>query len=146
MTLTQTNELGVISFPHEGTLWFAFRIESQDLGWGSTPQAPYDDWLTAEFRSPDGKLVSSLLRTGNSADTASDGLPWDRYLYRMQPADLQSLGALGAVDLVFTAGNDADAAAHQLLDRCGAAVHDLDQPDAYTCRWWTRSIHLRLGA
>ena len=26
----------------------------------------------------------------------------------MQPADLQSLGALGTVDLVFTAGNDAD--------------------------------------
>ena len=109
VTLTQTNELGVISFPHEGTLWFAFRIESQDGGWGSTPQAPYDDWLTAEFRSTDGKVVSSLLRTGNTADIAP-GLPWDRYLYRMQPADLQSLGALGAVDLVFTAGNDADAA------------------------------------
>ena len=124
LTLTQTNELGVISFPHEGTLWFAFRIESQDGGWGSTPQAPYDDWLTAEFRSTDGKVVSSLLRTGNTADIAP-GLPWDRYLYRMQPADLQSLGALGTVDLVFTAGNDADAAAHQLLDRCGAAVHDL---------------------
>ena len=53
--------------------------------------------------------VSSLLRTGNSADTAGDGLPWDRYLYRMQPADLQPLSALGTVDLVFTAGNDADA-------------------------------------
>jgi hypothetical protein len=26
----------------------------------------------------------------------------------MQPSDLLSLGALGAVDLVFTAGNDAD--------------------------------------
>ena len=109
VTLTQTNELGVTSFPHEGTLWFAFRIESQDGGWGSTPQAPYDDWLTAEFRSTDGKVVSSLLRTGNTADIAP-GLPWDRYLYRMQPADLQSLGALGTVDLVFTAGNDADAA------------------------------------
>ncbi|MCU0500542.1 MAG: S8 family serine peptidase [Anaerolineae bacterium] len=109
VTLTQTNALGGASFPHEGTLWFAFRIESKDFGWGSTPQAPYDDWLTAEFRSTDGKLVSSLLRTGNTADSAP-GLPWDRYLYRMQPADLQSLGALGVVDLVFTAGNDADAA------------------------------------
>ena len=27
----------------------------------------------------------------------------------MQPADLQSLGALGTVDLVFSGGNDADA-------------------------------------
>jgi len=107
VTLTQSNELGVTSFPHEGTLWFAFRIESQDSGWGSTPQAPYDDWLTAEFRSTGGKLASSLLRTGNTADIAP-GLPWDRYLYRMQPGDLLSLGGFDAVDLVFTASNDAD--------------------------------------
>jgi thermitase len=97
------------ALPMEATLWFAYRIENQDTGWGSTPQAPYDDWLTAEFRATDGRVVSSLLRTGNSADTATDGLPWDRYLYRMQPVDLQPLGALGTVDLVFTAGNDADA-------------------------------------
>jgi hypothetical protein len=97
------------ALPKEATLWFAYRIENQDKGWGSSPQAPYDDWLTAEFRATDGRVVSSLLRTGNSADTATDGLPWDRYLYRMQPVDLQPLGALGTVDLVFTAGNDADA-------------------------------------
>jgi len=108
LTLTQGIGLAANSFPNEATLWFAFRIESQDGGAGSTPQAPYDDWLTAEFRSTDGKLASSLLRTGNTADIAP-GLPWDRYLYRMQPADLRSLGALDAVDLVFTAGNDADA-------------------------------------
>ena len=94
--------------PKEATLWFAFRIENQDGGLGSSPEAPYDDWLTAEFRTTDGSPVSSLLRTGNSADTATTGLSWDRYLYRMQPADLQPLSALGTVDLVFTAGNDAD--------------------------------------
>jgi len=109
LTLTKDTGLAANSFPKEATLWFAYRIENQDSGWGSSPEAPYDDWLIAEFRSTDGTLVSSLLRTGNSADTASDGLPWDRYLYRMQPGDLLSLGALGAVDLVFTAGNDADA-------------------------------------
>jgi hypothetical protein len=109
-TLTFRQGAGVAanSFPKEATLWFAFRIEGQDSGWGSTPLAPYDDWLTAEFRSPDGKLVSSLLRTGNSADTATDGLPWDRYLYRMKPDNLAVLGALGTVDLVFTAANDVD--------------------------------------
>ena len=95
--------------PKEATLWFEYRIENQDTGWGSSPEAPYDDWLTAELRATDGSPVSSLLRTGNSADTATDGLPWDRYLYQMQPADLQPLSALGTVDLVFTAGNDADA-------------------------------------
>jgi hypothetical protein len=96
------------ALPKEATLWFAYRIENKDTGWGSSPEAPYDDWLTAEFRSTDGTPVSSLLRTGNSADTATDGLPWDRYLYQMSPADLQTLIALGTVDLVFTAGNDAD--------------------------------------
>jgi hypothetical protein len=96
------------ALPTEATLWFAYRIENQDRGWGSTPAAPYDDWLTAEFRTTDGAVLSSLLRTGNSADTANAGLPWDRYLYRMQAADLAPLTALGAVDLVFTAGNDAD--------------------------------------
>lgn len=96
------------ALPKEATLWFAYRIENQDTGWGSSPEAPYDDWLSAEFRATDGSLVTSLLRTGNSADTATDGLPWDRYLYRMQPADLVPLSALGTVDLVFTAGNDSD--------------------------------------
>ena len=81
------------ALPKEATLWFAYRIENQDRGWGSSPEVPYDDWLTAEFRATDGSPVSSLLRTGNSADTATAGLPWDRYLYRMQPADLASLGA-----------------------------------------------------
>jgi thermitase len=102
---------GAAALAREATLWFAYRIENQDTGWGSSPQAPYDDWLTAEFRTTEGGLISSLLRTGNSADTATDGLPWDRYLYRMQRADLLPLSALGTVDLVFTARNDADAAA-----------------------------------
>jgi len=108
LTLAPGAGLAANGFPKEATLWFAYRIENADSGWGSSPEAPYDDWLTAEFRSADGTVVSSLLRTGNSADTATDGLPWDRYLYRMQPADLLPLSALGTVDLVFTAGNDAD--------------------------------------
>jgi len=110
-TLTRTLRLvpATGASPKEATLWFAYRIENQDTGWGSSPEAPYDDWLTAEFRATDGSPVSSLLRTGNSADTATAGLPWDRYLYRMQQGDLLSLGALKTVDLVFTAGNDADA-------------------------------------
>ena len=108
LTFTPASRLAANGFPKEATLWFAYRIENEDSGFGSSPQAPYDDWLTAEFRATDGTIVSSLLRTGNSADTATDGLPWDRYLYQMQPADLLPLGELGTVDLVFTAGNDAD--------------------------------------
>jgi subtilisin family serine protease len=95
-------------FPQEGTLWFAFRIEGQDRGWGSSPPFPYDDWLTAELRTDDGRLLGSLLRTGNSADTANDGLPWDQFLYRMQPADFAALGAADSANLVFTSGNDGD--------------------------------------
>ncbi|MCX7669845.1 MAG: S8 family serine peptidase, partial [Anaerolineae bacterium] len=90
------------------TLWFAFRIENQDRGMGSTPPMPFDDWLTAEFRTTDGKPIMSLLRTGNSADTASSGLLWDRYYYRLDRNDMARLGAFGTVALVFAAGNDAD--------------------------------------
>jgi len=108
LRLTPAAQLAASFFPKEATLWFAYRIENQDTGWGSSPEAPYDDWLTAEFRAPDGSLVSSLLRTGNSADTATDGLPWDRYLYRMQPVDLAPLRHVSTVDLTFTASNDSD--------------------------------------
>jgi hypothetical protein len=108
LALSQTIQLAAGPAPTEATLWFAYRIENADGGMGSTPQMPFDDWLLAEFRTADGKLISSLLRTGNSADTANDGLPWDRYLYRLQPADLGPLNAFGTVNLVFTAANDAD--------------------------------------
>jgi thermitase len=96
-------------FPEAGTLWFAFRIESQDAGWGSSPPFPYDDWLTAELRTGDGRLLSSLLRTGNSADTANDGLPWDQFLFRMQISDFAALGQADSANLVFSAANDGDA-------------------------------------
>jgi subtilisin family serine protease len=107
LALAPASGLAAAGFPAEATLWFAFRIESGDRGWGSTPEAPYDDWLVVDLRAADGTLARSLLRTGNTADIAP-GLPWDRYLYRMQPVDLFSIGTLGAVDLVFTAYNDAD--------------------------------------
>jgi hypothetical protein len=114
-TLTRTFSLPPA--PKGATLWFVYRIENQDQGWGSDPQAPYDDWFTAELRTADGQLLSTLLRTGNSADTASAGLPWDRYLYRLEPAApstssgqvLTPLLAAGQVALVFRAGNDSDA-------------------------------------
>ena len=97
--------------PMAGTLWFAYRIETSDYGQGLTPTFPYDDWLTVELRSTDGQLVSSLLRTGNTADTTNAGLAWDRYLYRMLRADLGSLRGGQTLKLVFTAANDADTAA-----------------------------------
>ncbi len=92
----------------EGALWFAYRIENQDYGWGTSPAWPFDDWLVAEFRTGEGQVIQELLRTGNSADSAGDGLPWDRYLYRLQPADLQVLGAAEGVSLVFSSQNDGD--------------------------------------
>lgn len=97
--------------PLAGTLWFAYRIETSDWGKGTTPDFPYDDWLTAEFRSADGQRRVSLLRTGNTADTSSSGLPWDRYLYRMERMELATLKQAGAINLVFTAANDSDTAA-----------------------------------
>jgi hypothetical protein len=108
LTLPRNTQPVTDTIAREAILWFANRIENQDQGMGSTPQMPFDDWLVAEFHMSDGKLIGSLLRTGNSADTASDGLPWDRYLYRLQPADLAPLTAFGTIELVFTASNDAD--------------------------------------
>ena len=103
-----TRTITLPPFPQEATLWFAYRIENQDRGWGSEPSAPYDDRFTVEFRAADGRVISSLLRTGNSADTATDGLPWDHYLYRMQFGDLATLRTASSVELVFYADNDAD--------------------------------------
>jgi thermitase len=96
------------SAPTEGMLWFAYRIETQDWGYGTSPQVPYDDWLTVDFRMRDGQQLVSLLRSGNTADTSSSGLPWDRYVYRMQTVDFAPLHGVGPVDLVFTAQNDGD--------------------------------------
>jgi hypothetical protein len=135
--LTQTLKLPPL--PYEGTLWFAYRIENQDYGWGATPQAPYDDWLTVELRDAGGRTVSSLLRTGNSADTASDGLLWDRYLYRLQPADLRQLSTSTPLSLVFLAGNDGDS---QLTDFwvdevrfCASPGHRLLVPQFFSGRF-----------
>jgi thermitase len=112
--LTHTLDLPLSSgplsgpFPQAGSLDFAFRIENQDSGWGSTPPRPYDDWLTAEVRTDDGRLLGSFLRTGNSADAAGDGLPWDQFLYRLGREDFAALGAADSANLVFKAGNDSD--------------------------------------
>lgn len=92
----------------EGVLWFAYRIENLDRGWGIRPDWPFDDWLVAEFRTADNTLIQQLLRTGNSADTASSGLPWDRFLYRITPADMEALRVAGTVQLVFRFQNDQD--------------------------------------
>jgi subtilisin family serine protease len=105
-----TRTVTLPAFPEEGTLWFAYRIENADTGWGSSPSWPYDDWFTAEFRSQEGQRLAWLLRTGNSADSAGDGLPWDRYVYRMQVDDLAPLREIGPVELVFTSQNDGDSA------------------------------------
>jgi subtilisin family serine protease len=104
--LTRTLELP--TFPMTGTLWFAYRIYTTDPGKGSLPSFPYDDWLTAEFRSPDGQLIQSLLRTGNSADTVGSGLPWDEYLYRMQSVDFAAFRIADPMVLVLEASNDGD--------------------------------------
>ncbi len=92
----------------QGVIWFVYRIENQDRGWGPTPTWPFDDWLTVEFQSDSGEVIRQLLRTGNSADTASSGLPWDRYLYRIEVADMLALRGVENLNLVFRAQNDGD--------------------------------------
>jgi hypothetical protein len=90
------------------TLAFYFRIETTDPGLGSSSMTPWDDSFTVEFRAPDGTLLRSLLRTGNSADTSSDGLPWDEYLHVLNDEDLELLESNRPVVLSFEAQNDGD--------------------------------------
>ncbi len=104
---TLSRDISIPARASEGVLWFAYRIENQDRGWGTVPRWPFDDWMVAEFQAMDGSAIE-LLRTGNSADTASSGLPWDRFLYRIRPADMEPLAAAGSVRLVFRYQNDPD--------------------------------------
>ncbi len=89
------------------TLFFAIRIHSDDGGFGSDPNDPFDDHLKASFRNLNGKTLISLLRAGNTSDGAP-GLPWDEYIYRLTLEDLQRLQQEGMVQLYFTADNDDD--------------------------------------
>jgi len=91
----------------EGVVKFAYRIDPDDSGKGTT-NWPFDDWFTVEWRTTDGQVVNALLRTGNTADTVNSGLDWDRYLYRIEAVDIPAFSEHGPVAMVFTAQNDAD--------------------------------------
>jgi hypothetical protein len=90
-----------------GVVKFVYRIDPEDLGKGTAPNWPFDDWFTVEWRTPEGQPVGELLRTGNTADTVNAGLDWDRYLYRIE-VDSTVLSAGKPVSLVFSAQNDGD--------------------------------------
>ncbi len=89
------------------TLFFAIRIHSDDGGFGSDPNDPFDDHLKVSFRNLNGKPLISLLRAGNTSDGAP-GLPWDEYLYRLTTDDLERLRYEGTVQLHFYADNNDD--------------------------------------
>jgi subtilisin family serine protease len=129
--LTRTIEMP--STPITGTLWFAYRIDREDFGFGTSSLFPFDDWLTVDLRSQDGKTVQSLLRTGNTADTSNAGLEWDQFLYRMQPVDFATLDGTSTVELVFSAGNDDDGLlTHFWVDEvrfCAAGTDNPSRPD-----------------
>jgi len=91
----------------EGVVKFAYRIDPDDSGKGTT-YWPFDDWFTVEWRTTDGQVVNTLLRTGNTADTVNSGLDWDRYLYRIEAVDMRALREHGPIAMVITAQNDAD--------------------------------------
>jgi hypothetical protein len=92
----------------EATLFFALRVVSQDPDFGSDSQDPFEDHLKVSFRSAQGDTLISLLRAGNTSDGGAD-LPWDEYLYRLTPEDLQILRGEGIVLLHFMADNNDDA-------------------------------------
>jgi hypothetical protein len=91
----------------EATLFFALRIISEDPDFGSDPQDPFDDHLRVDFRSLSGETLVTLLRAGNTSDGGLN-VPWDEYLYRLTPEDMQLLRGEGTVLLYFAADNNDD--------------------------------------
>ncbi len=90
------------------TLAFAFRIENQDSGLSGDPQEPSRDRLRVDFQDAAGQPLIPLLRTGNAADTVTDGLLWDEFLYALTGDDLVTLRQAGEVRLVFYGDNGPD--------------------------------------
>ena len=89
------------------TLFFALRIHSSDVDFGSDPHDPFDDHLKVYFRHLNGQPLIELLRAGNTSD-GSPALPWDEYLYRLTAEDLDTLRYAGSVQLHFYADNNDD--------------------------------------
>ena len=90
------------------TLTFAYRIDNRDSGWSGDPQEPSQDRLRVDFQDSTGQPLIPLLRTGNMADTVSDGLLWDEYLYALTREDLATLRQAGEVRLNFYGDNGLD--------------------------------------
>jgi subtilisin family serine protease len=103
-----THTLTIPSGANAALLRFDYRIDPKDYGRGVSPDWPFDDWFTAEWRSATGASLGELLRTGNTADTVTAGLEWDHYIYRLSAADLAALAAAGPLELAFTSQNDSD--------------------------------------
>ncbi len=90
------------------TLAFAYRIDNRDSGLSGDPQEPSRDRLRVDFQDTGGRSLIPLLRTGNAADTAADGLPWDEYLHALTAADFAVLRQAGEVRLNFYGDNGPD--------------------------------------
>ena len=92
------------------TLSFFFRIDNEGTERSGDPLEPSADRLRVEFRTEAGEPLLPLLRTGNAADTVSDGLAWDEYLHALSAEDLDALRQAGTVQLSFYGDNGADSA------------------------------------
>jgi subtilisin family serine protease len=90
------------------TLTFVYRIDNRDSGWSGDPQEPSQDRLRVDFQDRAGQPLIPLLRTGNMADTVSNGLLWDEYLYALTREDLATLRQAGEVRLNFYGDNGLD--------------------------------------
>lgn len=92
------------------TLSFFFRIDNKGTERSSDPLEPSADRLRVDFLTGAGEPLIALLRTGNAADTVSDGLAWDEYLHALSAEDLDALRQAGTVQLSFYGDNGADSA------------------------------------
>ncbi len=89
-------------------LSFFFRIDNKGAEGSGDPLEPSADRLRVDFLTSAGDSLIPLLRTGNAADTVSDGLAWDEYLHALSADDLAVLRQAGTVQLSFYGDNGTD--------------------------------------
>lgn len=113
------------------TLSFFFRIDNEGTEGSGDPLEPSADRLRVDFLTAAGDPLIPLLRTGNVADTVSDGLAWDEYLHALSAEDLATLRQEGIVRLSFYGDNGPDPATTDFyIDAVRLCLHLEETPTA----------------
>ncbi len=93
--------------PLRFTFFLAVRVESQDGGYGTRPDFPFDDWITVSLERVGTDTSLLLMQAGNTSDRVEMGLEWDTF-FGIFPGDLLGHEPPVGWDLVIRTGEDGD--------------------------------------